>query len=759
MATQGAEVSAATKAANNETESNIAQLICKLLERSHYSQREFDDDVSSKFLDRYIEALDQQHLHFLKSDLAEFDVYRTQLDDLTAKVGDTKPAHLIFARMLERVGQRISYVNELLKTEKFEFTGNDRYTPNRHELPRPKDLEEAHQLWRQHLRFEFLQEKLASETNKVRTAILKDADPKIHFGAATGSKSNGLIVLPKKAGPAKATNTPTEKIIQNIQKPYKNLERNLKELSGDEVFEIYMTALAHVYDPHSDYMGHSQKENFDISMRLSLFGIGALLESDDGYCKIKELMPGPAKKSNKINPGDRIVAVAQKDKEPIDVVGMRLNKVVEQIRGPKGTEVRLTIWPADATDPSVRSEVTLIRDVIKLEDQEAKAKVIELTDKKGTSRIGIIELPSFYAEMGKPKNGTERKSTTVDVAKLLKKLNQEKIDGVILDLRRNGGGSLEEAINLTGLFITNGPVVLIKDPSGEISTDSDSDKSISYKGPLVVLTSRFSASASEILAGALQDYERALIVGDNSTYGKGTVQSLQDLEPFMEQAKMTHSYDPGALKLTIRKFYRAGGSSTQLRGVIPDLKLPSVINYAEVGEASMEYPLPWDVVSSATFQKWNSVKPYLTELQKRSDRRLTSDKEYVYIREDIELFKKALADKSVSMNEEKRRKEKEEAEERAKLRKKERTARKQPEPKVFEVTLKNFEEPGLQIYVPKTNDVATAKSEPSTEETDIDGALEEKPLAVDAPLEESKRILLDYISLMSRGNSTISRSE
>ena len=742
VAAQAAEVSAAKKAADDATESNIAQLITKLLERSHYSQREFDDEISGKFLDRYLDAVDQQHLHLFKTDLAEFEKYRTQLDDMT-KAGDTKPAHLIFARMMRHLSERISYVDELLKTEKFEFTANDRYTPNRHELPRPNDLEDAHKLWRQHLRFEFLQEKLAvTKTIKLRT------------DKNTNSTTNGTAV-------AKSTNnlTETEEIIKKIRKPYTNLERALKELSDDEVFEIYMTALAHVYDPHSDYMGHSQKENFDISMRLSLFGIGALLESDEGYCKIKELMVGPAMKSKKIKPGDRIVAVAQKDKESIDVVGMRLNKVVEQIRGPKGTEVRLTIWPADAADSSERREVTLIRDVIKLEDQEAKAKVIELTDKKGTSRIGVIDLPSFYAEMGKPKNGAEHKSTTVDVAKLLKKFNQEKVDGVILDLRRNGGGSLEEAINLTGLFITNGPVVQTKDPGGEISIDADTDKSIAYKGPLIVLTSRFSASASEILAGALQDYERALIVGDNSTYGKGTVQSLQDLEPFMEQAKMSRSYDPGALKLTIRKFYRAGGSSTQLRGVVPDLKLPSVINYAEVGEASMENPLPWDVVSSATFQKWNSVKPYLTELQKRSDRRLASDKEYVYIREDIELFKKALADKSVSMNLETRRKEKKEGEERADARKNERKARKQPDAKIFEVTLKNAEEPGLQVYVPKTNDLALVAAEHAADDGDVEAAFEENVPAVDAPLEESKRILLDYISLMGRVNHTISKAE
>ncbi len=741
--------------ADKRTESNIAKFAARLLERTHYSQQQLDDEVSGKWLDRYIDSLDRLHLYFLESDVGEFEKYRTELDNLTLESGDTRPAHLIFARMMERVEQRHAYVNELLKTEKFEFTGNDRYTPDRRELPRAKTLDEARQLWRQHLRSEFLHEKLAAkDTNKVKTAKLENGDPKGKVSLEKTKVTDGITNTTS----AKATNaTPTEKIIEEIQKRYTNIERNLKELSGDDVFEIYITALARVYDPHSDYMGRSQFENFNISMKLSLFGIGALLESKDGYCTIKELMAGPAMQSKKIKPGDRIVAVAQGDGEFVDVVGKKLNRVVELIRGEKGTEVRLRIWPAAAADSSERKTVAIVRDIIKLEDQEAKAKVIEVPNGKETVRLGVIDLPSFYADPD-PRDGSKPKFTTEDIAKLLKKLNQEKVAGVILDLRRNGGGLLDEAVNLTGLFITNGPVVQVKNLDGEIITLSDSDKSVAYKGPLIVLTSRFSASASEILAGALQDYGRALVIGDSSTFGKGTVQRLIELNDHMQRQKLEYSYHPGALKPTTAKFYRAGGSSTQLRGVIPDLRLPTVIDYAEIGEASMENPLPFDEVSSASFEKWNLVKPYLPELQTRSDQRIKTDQDFVYIQEDIKEFKKNLADKSISLNEQTRRKEKKEIEAREEARKKERKGRTTPEPKVFEVTLKNAELPGLQLYVPKTNELAAAESGTTSLGLDEDGEPEDKNPAVDAPLRETEKILLDYISLLTKEKPALSKA-
>jgi carboxyl-terminal processing protease len=746
------ESSTTNALADARTEKNIALVASTLLEKIHYSQKPFDDELSSKLLDRYLDALDPYHHYFLQSDIAEFETYRNRLDDLTAKAGNTHPAHVMFARMHDHAKQRVAYVKELLKTEKFEFTGNDRFTPDRRKLPHPKDVEEAHQLWRQQLRSEFLQEKLTLlETNKSHAANPKETKLEAN---KSDSKTN-LSATSTNKTPAKVL-TQREKIVEKLTKQYARLERTLKEFSDDDVFELYINTLCHVYDPHSDYFGRSHYENFNISMSLSLVGIGALLESDEGYCKIKELMPGPALLSKKIKPGDRIVAVAQGDQEPVDVVDMKLNKVVELIRGDKGTEVRLTIWPADATDSSTRKTVTLIRDVIKLEDQAAKAKVIDVPNKKGeTTRLGIIDLPSFYADMS-PGNKPDRKSTTADVAMLLKKLNKENVSGIILDLRLNGGGLLTEAVNLTGLFITNGPVVQVKDFNGEIATMEDTDRSIAFKGPLIILTSRFSASASEILAGALQDYGRAIIVGDSSTYGKGTVQKVLELEDYLDRNKMFYSYKPGALKPTTAKFYRAGGSSTQLRGVLSDIKLPDVIDYMEVGESSAENALPWDEVSTADFKKWNVVKPHLPELQKRSDRRLATDKDFAYVRENIQEYKRKLADKSISLNEKVRLREDNEIESREEARKKERKSRKPSNEKVFEVTLKNINEPGLQPFVPKTNDLAATKIE--SPEPDDESSLEEKLPAVDATLEETKRILEDYISLLPKEEHVLTKA-
>jgi carboxyl-terminal processing protease len=524
-------------------------------------------------------------------------------------------------------------------------------------------------------------------------------------------------------------------------------------------------------------------------MKLSLFGIGALLRSEDGYCKIQELKPGPAMDSKKLKPNDRIIAVAQGDGEPVDVVDMKLSKVVELIRGPKDTEVRLTVIPADAADASVRKVVALVRKEIKLEDQEAKAKIIEVPSAEGKPmRLGLIDLPSFYSsfELEGRKSAGPPKSTTTDVAKLIRKLSQEHTDGLILDLRRNGGGSLEEAISLTGLFIKDGPVVQIKGSDGQVFVDKDPDPTIFYEGPLIVLTSRFSASASEILAGALQDYGRALIVGDSSTHGKGTVQSLLQLAPYMRQKGLTAANNPGAVKITIRKFYRASGSSTQLKGVIPDLILPSVNNHAEVGESSLENPLPWDTIPTAVYEKMNKVEPYLAELKRRSDSRTTVDRDWAYVKDEIERYKKVIAEKSVSMNIAERLKEKKENDDRVKARKKELASRPEPNEKVYEITLKLADEPGLPAPVARTNHLASAgtNSTPShaqaglkSNRSSLTASVDEKPAVekdlasnsdksdddseesiddkvpnLDITLEETKRILVDFIHLSSKKN-------
>lgn len=839
----------------------VANLTAQLLQGHHYLKKPFDEVVSSQFLDRYLETLDPQHIHFTQADLAQFEPYRTNLNRLTntgRRPSDTKPACEIFNRFMERLDQRTAYANELLKNEKFKFDTDERITINRKEMPYPKDLDEAKKLWRERLRFEYLQELLGKigarkkneaaalkkkplsvETNAVvkaperakpataeattRSRVPPTPPP---LPALTDNRRPGALQSPKdadralarqgaaeearaKAEAARATadyearfqaaraepekqqaaavaraaaptnqttvvtpkKTDAEEIIETLNHRYHRNLRFFEEWNNEDVLQTYLTALARVYDPHSDYLGRAQLEGFSISMSLSLFGIGAELISEDGYCRIRRLLAGgPAIKSKLIKENDRIVAVAQSNQPPVDIVDMSLNKAVELIRGPKGTEVRLTIIPAGA-DASTRTVLSLVRDEIPLEDSAAKARIIEMPDARGGNvRLGVIDLPSFYAtfDTSNSKEKHEPKSTTADVAILLSKLKQENVAGVILDLRRNGGGSLEEAIRLTGLFIKTGPVVQVRDENGGEQKLGDNDPSVLYDGPLVVLTSRFSASASEIVAGALQDYGRALIVGDISTHGKGTVQSVNQLRPYIQYPDASVTNDPGALKLTIKKFFRPSGVSTQLKGVVPDIVLPSVLNESkDIGESSLDNPLPGDPIESAAYDHFNLVEPYLPELRKRSAERIAADREFAYVREDIEQFKKHQADKTISLNEQQRLKEQDEAEARQKARDKERLARPEPTEKVYELTLKLAALPGLPPPVAKTNAAAAKLSAhagaggpgagagstaAAAGEDGLDDAEAAKPAPTDTPLAEAERILVDYLSLVPKGN-------
>jgi carboxyl-terminal processing protease len=740
----------------------IAFATAWLLEHYHYSQQAFDSAVSAKLLDHYIEAYDPQHLHFVKADVDEFEKYRTNLNKLTLlgkapRVADVTPACEIFNRYLERLRQRVDFVQELLKTEDFKFDADERIVISRKDSPYPKDLDEAKKLWRERLRYEYLQERLGKLDARKKTESAK---------TETREKK---VTTPRK--------TEREEIVDTLSHRYQRTLRTFTDFDNDDVLQVYLTTLARVYDPHSDYMGHAQLEQFAIGMNLSLFGIGAELRSEDGYCTINRLLPGgPAIKSKKIKEKDKIVAVAQSNQPPVDVVDMNLSKAVQLIRGPKGTEVRLTILPGG--DASERKVVSLIRDEIKLEDQEAKAKVIELPDRSGEMvRLGVIDLPSFYAtfEPGSAGRRSVQKSTTADVSRLITRLKKEQVKGLILDLRRNGGGSLEEAIRLTGLFIKEGPIVQVRNPGaqGQVEVDDDPDPSIQYEGPLVVLTSRLSASASEILAGALQDYGRALIVGDSSTHGKGTVQSVNPLRTVLPQNPAATN-DPGALKVTIKKFYRASGASTQLRGVTPDIVLPSLLSESkDFGESAMDNALPWDTIKSAQFEKWNRVQPYLPNLTRNSNERIASDPEWKYIREDIELFKKQQADKTISLNEKQRLAEKDEIEARQKAREKERLARKEGPEKIYELTLKELDAP----LVLKTNTLAKADSKAAGGSAGTNAALvsasdpapelgvdedrvdDEKHTPPDAVLKEAEQILVDYLGLLVKGDFQTVRKE
>jgi carboxyl-terminal processing protease len=740
----------------------IAYAAAVLLTNYHYLKKPFDETVSTQFFNRYIEMFDPQHIHFTQGDLAEFDQYRTNLNRLTIpgrRPADTRPACEIFNRFMERLEQRTAYADDLLKHDPFTFDTDERILVNRKDLPYPADLDEARKLWRERVRFEYLQERLGKiGAQKKNQANAKTNSP---AGAVTQSASGT-----NQTANAKPKKTEHEEIVDTLSHRYHRNLRFFTDWTNDDVLERYLTALAHVYDPHSDYLGHEQLQGFSISMSLSLFGIGAELVSEDGYCKIRRLLPGgPAIKSKLIKENDRIIAVAQADQPAVDVVEMSLNKAVQLIRGPKGTEVRLTLIPAGA-ESSNHKVVSLMRDEIPLEESAAKARIIETSDNHGGSvRIGVIDLPSFYATFDtsgfKDKPGA--KSTTMDVAKLLEKLKQENVAGVILDLRRNGGGSLDEAIRLTGLFIKTGPVVQVREENGNVQEADDPDPSVRYDGPLVVLTSRHSASASEILAGALQDYGRALIVGDSSTHGKGTVQSVNQLRSLIPISNRLLTNDPGALKLTIKKFFRPSGASTQLKGVVPDIVLPSVANESkDIGESALENPLPWDTIQGAKYDYFNLVEPYLPELRKRSAQRVAADKEFDYVREDIGLFKKHQADKTISLNEKQRLKEQDEAEARQKAREAERAARPAAQDTVYEITLKLAEVPGLPAPVGKTNATTAKVSLPAGASTNSvavkpkEGAPEEpeaeKTPPPDAPLLEAEHILVDYLSVLPKRN-------
>jgi carboxyl-terminal processing protease len=565
-------------------------------------------------------------------------------------------------------------------------------------------------------------------------------------------------------------------IHKTLTNHYAQMLRNYKMLGPDRAFEFYLNSLARAYDPHSDFMGHLTAENFAIQMKLSLFGIGALLSSDNDYCKIEELKEGPAKKSGQMSVGDRIVCVTS-NAEPVDVVGMPLDKIVEMIRGPKGTKVTLTIIPVNAPDPSVRKEVTLVRDEIKLEEQEVKARLYENTNDSGpAARLGVIAIPSFYADKESLNiAGTDAGrgaagplSMTADVARLIKRLEAEKVGGIILDLRHNGGGYLEEAIKLTGLFVRQEAVVQTKDLTGDIDTQNCTYVSPLYDGPLIVLTSRLSASASEILAGALQDYNRALIVGDHATFGKGTVQTVQELRSDLVRYLRGHrlpydpSYDPGDLKVTIKKFYRAGGISTQFNGVLSDIELPSILNCdsAEIGENALPNALPCDEVTSADFENLNRVKPYLPQLRELSAKRVAASKDFDYIRQSIAEFLKQQADKSLSLNLADRLAEQKTKAARDEAIRKERLSRKKSNEQVYEITLENAGLAQLQPLSVKTNSVAPA-AKPALDEPALDDDAEPGESAgadaVDPALDEARHILSDYISLLNKA-PIVSRS-
>ena len=691
-------------AADDPDPREVEIAVGRLLEQGHYSRKKLDDNISRQLLKNYLETLDYNHLFFTQKDVDAFSAkYATTLDEAISQ-GVPEPAFAIYDLYKKRVEDRIAKVNELL-TKEYDFKSDRVIDLYRQKAAWPKDEADADRIWRDRVEGEFLQETL----NKHKI------DPP-------------LKVLGRR---------------------YSQVLRNLKEQTRDDVMKLFLSVLAQTYDPHSEYLSRSELENFSINMRLSLVGIGAVLHSEEGYAKIAELVAGgPASKSGELKVGDRVTAVAQGDKEFVDTVDMKLDKVVEMIRGKKDTIVRLQVIPVNATDPSNRKIVTITRDEIKLKEQEAKAEVVERAQANGSvQRIGWITLPSFYADM-EHSGAANAKSTTKDVLLLLTRLKQEGISGVVMDLRRNGGGSLEEAVNLTGLFIKKGPVVQSKDSNGSQHISRDRDPAVAYDGPLVVLTNRLSASASEIFAAALQDYNRAVIVGDSSTFGKGTVQTMLEIGrimPFLGGG----SNQAGALKLTIQKFYRVAGGSTQLRGVEPDVKIPSAFDHPEIGEVAMKNPLPYDTVQPVNFEKLEAPL-FKSELRQRSAARVTADPEFGYIMEDLAQVKKRIAENKLSLNIEKRRAEIEEEKASKEKRAAERSARPAPEEKRYAVTLDTVTKPELQLVTneKKKEDAAGATTETSADTDDDaadEGGDEGGTKSFDAVRGEAINILADLV--------------
>lgn len=597
-----------------------AKIVSFILDNNHYRQINLDDSLSSVILDEYIGVLDNNRTYFTSQDIAGFEKYRYRIDDLT-KAANVDPAYEIYAVFKERFEERMDYVLTNLVSQQFDYTKDEYYETDRSEEPWPKNTQELNDIWRKIIKNQALSLKLA------------------------GKKP--------------------EDIKKTLTDRYDRLVKTYtRDVNSEDIFSMYMNCITESYDPHTNYFSPSAAERFKQSISLSLEGIGARLQTENDYTKVVEVLPGgPAKKSNLIQPNDRIVSVGQgEDGEMVDVIGWRIDDVVKLIKGPKGTKVRLGILPAETGVDGTVEEIVLTRDKIKLEDQQAKKQMINYQKNGKALQLGVIRLPSFYMDFEAYQKGDPNyNSTTRDVQRLIRELQREGMDGLVLDLRNNGGGSLAEAIDLTGIFIKNGPVVQVKNSANKIEIASDEDPTIVYNGPLVVLTNRFSASASEIFAGAIQDYNRGVVVGE-STYGKGTVQTVIDLDKFINEP----GNDVGELKLTFQKFYRVTGSSTQHKGVIPDIKLPTALDPQQFGESSRPSALPWDEIRGTLYEKTPVVNAKLIAgLNKSYHERLKTDANLNRFVDSTAVTRKSLKDTRVSLNEEVRKKEMAEAQKRA----------------------------------------------------------------------------------------------
>lgn len=586
-----------------------AHLSAELLSHYHYNALPLDDELSGKIFERYLKTLDADKFYFLRSDIERLGEYRTRLDDAILGEELTAP-FAIFNLYTKRVAERFAYARSLLKTG-FAFDQDDSYRYAREKADWAKSEDEIRELWRQRVKNDWLRLKLAGKDDK--------------------------------------------SIAATLDKRYETSLKRIERLRSEDAFQMFMNAYTTAVEPHTNYLGPRASVDFDISMRLSLIGIGAVLYERDEYTTIRELTPGgPAALSGLLKPGDRIVGVAQGDKSPFtDVLGWRLDDTVALIRGKADTVVRLDVLPANAGPDAKHKAISLIRKKVSLESQAAKKAVLDVKDGGVARKVGVITLPGFYEDFeGRRKGDANYRSATRDVARLLDELKKDKVDGVLIDLRDNGGGSLKEAIELTGLFIDSGPVVLQRNAQGRIFVDGDNKAGTAWDGPLGVLINGYSASASEIFAAAIQDYGRGLIIGERS-YGKGTVQTVVNLD----QAARSENQNLGELKVTVAQFFRINGGTTQLRGVQPDIDFPASADPTLIGEASFDNALPWTQIRSVSYEKLAGAADVLPELQSRHATRVRNDAEFQRLSEEIAEAKRQRERQALSLKESDRRRE------------------------------------------------------------------------------------------------------
>ena len=597
-------------------QATTSKLVYGLLSDSRYAYRPrpLDDALSQDVFKRYLDAIDPGKMFLTAQDVAKFGSQKTQLDD-AIKGGKLEPAYAMFALYKQRVNERVGYARGLLKQDIFDFGGNDRWEYDREDKPWAADRAELDAIWKQSVRNDWLRLKLA------------------------GKKPDDIR--------------------KTLDKRYANLGKTYEEYDGGDAFQIFLNAYTSAIDPHTNYFDPRGAERFNQSMSLSLEGIGAVLQKQDDIVVIREIVPGgPADLSDKLKPGDRIVGVGQGASGALeDVIGWRIDDVVEKIKGPKGTQVRLDILPPEAGLDARPNRIVLTRDKVRLAEEAAKSEILKVPANGGTpaQRIGVIKLKGFYQDFeGRRKNANDYASATRDVAKLLAQFRNEKVDGVVLDLRGNGGGSLNEAVELTGLFIDKGPVVQVRESGGRVSVENDRAPGVAWDGPLAVLVNRGSASASEIFAGAIQDYGRGLVIGE-TTFGKGTVQNLVDLDRWPGSEKQRF----GQVKLTIAQFFRVAGGSTQNKGVVPDIAFPVTVDASEYGESTYDNALPWTRIASVPHTQYGNFAPLLPKLETLHQARIAKDVEFQWQEEDVARFKAERDKKYLSLNEGERRAEKE----------------------------------------------------------------------------------------------------